>query len=85
VTGPWHYREATLLLMDDSGGCAYGCPHSGCAHEIASMARAQVHATLALVAAFVDGRSVLTPADRHEWLKATDPEYAAGQAAEVTR
>ena len=31
--------------------CDYGCPHSGCQHEMRQLARAQVHATLALAAA----------------------------------
>ncbi len=36
--------------------------------------QAQVHATLALTAATLV-RSGLTPADRHEWMKAIDPEH----------
>jgi len=53
---------------------------------MAYLARAQVHATLALTAAVITGTAHrLQPADRHEWLKATDPDYAAEQAAEVTR
>ena len=40
----------------------------------------------ALTAAVIAGTTPkLQPADRHEWLKAIDPDYAAGQAAEVTR
>lgn len=50
MTGPEHYREAEGELTID-GGCEYACPHSGCVHEIAHIARAQVHATLALAAA----------------------------------
>ena len=50
MTGPEHYREAEAELMPD-GGCEYSCPHAGCAHEMAHIARAQVHATLALAAA----------------------------------
>jgi len=46
-TGRWHRREAELLLLSE--GCEYGCPHSGCEHELAHLARAQVHATLTLV------------------------------------
>jgi hypothetical protein len=48
MTGPENYSEAALLLDD---GCDYGCPHTGCVHEMARLARAQVHATLALTAA----------------------------------
>jgi len=58
VTGPEHYEEAQRELMPD-GGCEYGCPHAGCAHEMAHIARAQVHATLALAAA-----TALDPASR---------------------
>lgn len=50
MTGPEHYAEAEMELAPD-GGCEYGCPHAGCAHEMAHIARAQVHATLALAAA----------------------------------
>ena len=48
MTGPENYHEAQLLLEE---GCDYGCPHAGCVHEMARLARAQVHATLALAAA----------------------------------
>ena len=48
MTGPEHFSEAQQLLAQ---GCDYGCPHAGCAHEMAYLARAQVHATLALAAA----------------------------------
>lgn len=82
MTGPDNYREATVIVED--ARCDYGCPHAGCPHEMAYLARAQVHATLALTAATLV-RSGLTPADRHEWMKAIDPDYAAEQAAEVTR
>jgi len=82
VTGPNNYREAVLITEDSR--CDYGCPHTGCPHEMAYLARAQVHATLALTAATLV-RSGLAPADRHEWMRAIDPDYAAGQDAEVTR
>jgi hypothetical protein len=49
MTGPEHFEEAERELMED-GGCEYGCPHAGCDHEMAHIARAQVHATLALAA-----------------------------------
>lgn len=51
MNGPEHYREADVILTSDDGTCEYGCPHSGCVHEMAHLARAQVHATLALAAA----------------------------------
>ena len=83
MTGPTNFREAEALL---DNGCDYGCPHSGCQHEMAYLARAQVHATLALTAAVIAGTAHrLQPADRHEWMKAIDPDYAAEQDAEVTR
>jgi len=47
-TGALHRREAELILVTD---CPHMCPHSGCPHEMAMLARAQVHATLALEAA----------------------------------
>jgi hypothetical protein len=43
-----HFAEAEKSL---SQGCEYACPHSGCQHELAALARAQVHATLALALA----------------------------------
>ena len=49
MTGPEHWSEAELLLSQDP--CEYGCPHSGCPHERRLIARAQVHAILALAAA----------------------------------
>ena len=82
MNGPQHWREADLILTSDP--CSYGCPHSGCPHEMAMIGRAIAHAIQALTVATLS-RGSLTPADRHEWLTATDPEYAAEQAAEVTR
>jgi len=47
---------------------------------------AVVYQLQALTAAVIaTGAHKLAPADRHEWLTATDPEYAAEQDAEVTR
>ena len=77
MDGPWHYREASLILVSDP--CSYGCPHSGCPHEMAMIGRAIAHGLLANAAAVIAGAR-LQPADRHEWLKVTDPEYAAEQA-----
>jgi|HubBroStandDraft_6_1064221.scaffolds.fasta_scaffold00062_121 hypothetical protein len=82
MNGPSNYREATTIIED--ARCDYGCPFAGCQHEMAYLARAVVHGLLALTAAVVL-RTGLTPADRHEWQKAIDPEYAAECAAEVTR
>ena len=69
MTGPEHWEEAGLILTGDA--CDYGCPHTGCEHEMARLARAQVHATLALAAAVVDGPAVMRPEDRDEWDRAT--------------
>jgi hypothetical protein len=69
VTGPQHWEEASLIVLGDR--CDYGCPHAGCAHEMAYLARAQVHATLALAAAVVDGPAVMRPEDRDEWDRVT--------------
>jgi hypothetical protein len=82
VNGPAHWREADLILTSDP--CSYGCPHSGCPHEMAMIGRAIAHSLLAAVTAVI-GRGSLTPASRHEWQTATDPDYAAEQDAEVTR
>jgi hypothetical protein len=82
MNGPDNYREADHIIIDER--CDYGCPHPGCPHEMAYLARALVHSVQALTAATLV-RSGLTPADRHEWMKAIDPDYAAEQAAEVTR
>ena len=84
MDGPSNYREAVLITEDSR--CDYGCPHTGCQHEMAYLARAQVHATLALTAAVIAGTAHrIMPAIRDEWLKAIDPDYADGQDAEVTR
>lgn len=52
MTGPEHWKEADQIVTSDR--CDYGCPHTGCYHEMAYLARAQVHATLALAAATYD-------------------------------
>jgi hypothetical protein len=49
MTGAEHWKEADLIITGQR--CDYGCPHAGCQHEMAYLARAQVHATLALTAA----------------------------------
>ncbi len=68
MTGPEHWSEADLMLSGEP--CSYGCPHSGCEHEAVFIARAQVRATLAGAAAYVDG-AVLRPEDRDEWDRVT--------------
>ena len=73
MTGPEHYREAEW----DIDRAIEAAADSG--HEAGHyLARAQVHATLAVAAATMTGIFALTPADGHEWRKALDPEYAAG-------
>jgi hypothetical protein len=69
VNGPQHWEEADLILSGDP--CEYGCPHAGCPHEMRMIARAQVHAALALAAAVVDGPAVMRPQDRDERDRAT--------------
>jgi len=76
VNGPGNYAEAQNIVLDER--CDYGCPHSGCPHEMAYLARALVHAVQANTAAIIAGAR-LDDADRHEWLTATEPDYAAGQ------
>jgi hypothetical protein len=72
MTGPEHWSEAAQILTDDP--CEYGCPHAGCQHELRMIARAQVHATLALAAATAFGGITLTlPQDSNlaaEWNRA---------------
>ena len=64
MTGPEHWEEADRILTGES--CDYGCPHTGCIHEVAYLARAQVHSTLALTAAVVAGAG-MKAADRAGW------------------
>jgi len=68
MTGPEHFREADLIVTGER--CEFGCPHTGCAHEMSLIARAQVHATLALAEAYV-ASAVMRPEDRDEWDRAT--------------
>jgi len=83
VNGPAHWRKAESHLAAAAGIETDGDQDSMSAWH---QRQAQVHATLALTAVvFATGAHRLMPADRHEWLTATDPEYAAEQAAEVTR
>jgi hypothetical protein len=68
VNGPEHWREADLILSGDP--CEYGCPHGGCPHEMRMIARAQVHALLAVAEAFV-ANVVMRPEERDAWDRAT--------------
>ena len=58
MTGPEHYQTAEDLLRSPGLDCQ-------------GIAEAQVHATLALAAAVVDGPAVMRPEDRDEWDRAT--------------
>ena len=75
MTGPEHWAEADLILTGDADPCSYGCPHTGCPHEMAMIARAQVHATLALAAATaLGGVTLALPPDNdlaREWNRVT--------------
>jgi hypothetical protein len=81
MTGPAHYAKAQQHLAAAASIVAAGHDDSMSAWH---QRQAQVHATLALAATQVDG-AVMRPAGRHEWMKATDPDYAAEQDAEVIR
>jgi hypothetical protein len=82
MNGPQNWVEADMIL--DGDRCSYGCPHAGCVHEMAMLVAGLVRSTQALTAAVIaTGAHKLQPAGRHEWLKATDPDYAAEQAAEA--
>ena len=41
MTGPEHWAEADQILIGDNDPCSYGCPHTGCPHEMAMIARAR--------------------------------------------
>jgi hypothetical protein len=73
MTGPEHWSEADLILSGDP--CEYGCPRSGCPHEMRMIARAQVHALLALAEAYVAG-ATMRPEDRDEWDRVTGRQLA---------
>jgi hypothetical protein len=70
MTGPENYDEAQRLLAD---GLDCACPRADCEHAAVVLARAQVHATLALAAA--TALKVTTPegmnsADKQAWREA---------------
>jgi hypothetical protein len=64
MTPAEHWTEADLILSGDP--CEYGCPHSGCEHERRMIARAQVHATLALGVAIGRTAAIQAPAGTAE-------------------
>lgn len=80
MTGPEHFKHAENWLFKAEQPDARGSAET--AESCAAIA--QVHMLGALTAAVL-GRGSMTLADRHEWQMAIDPEYAAGQAAEVAR
>ena len=67
MNGPAHYAEAENCL-----GNARHASDNGRDEDAAFWQReAQVHATLAVAAAVVDGPAVMRPEDRDEWDRAT--------------
>jgi hypothetical protein len=68
MTGPEHFAEAERIVLGER--CDFGCPHGGCAHEMACLARAQIHILAALTGAVV-ASAVMRPEDRDEWDRAT--------------
>jgi hypothetical protein len=80
MNGPQHWREADLILTGDADPCSYGCPHTGCPHEMAMLTRAIGHGLLAL-ADVTALSAVMGPEERDEWDRAT----GRLQDAEVTR
>lgn len=80
MNGPEHFREADLILTSDP--CEYGCPHSGCVHEMRMLARAQAHATLALTAATVAaGVGAMPIREGHAWLDVTGTKSSDAEGA----
>ena len=67
MNGPEHYREAETCVRQ---GCASD-EQGQLADAHIWLQLAQVHATLACAAAFVDGPAVMRPEDRDEWDRAT--------------
>jgi hypothetical protein len=79
MTGPEHLREADLILTE-TDRCEHGCPHSGCVHEMALIARAQVHATLALAAATAGLLASTSVAEHRAWAEVIRKPAAAKEA-----
>ena len=78
MTGPAHYREAERLIRQ-ANSIKDGFPGDEYAQTIAE---AQVHATLATAAAFVDTMAVMRPEERDEWDRVTG---RLSDGPEVTR
>lgn len=74
MNGQEHWTEADLILAGVP--CEYGCPHSGCPHEMRQLARAQVHATLAHTAVTADLLALygqVSDESKEAWRKAIAP------------
>ena len=71
MNGPAHWREADLILTGEADPCSYGCPHNGCPHEMAMLARAIGHGLLALTAATADLLAADATAYAREWKQVT--------------
>ena len=69
MNGPGHYREAERLLAATAPDAED--PVASFARLGALLQAAQVHATLAVAAAVVDGPAVMRPEERDEWDRAT--------------
>jgi hypothetical protein len=65
MNGPEHYSKAEDHLTD--AATLGDVPEATAWHQ----RQAQVHATLALAAAVVDGPAVMRPEERDEWDRAT--------------
>ena len=60
MTGPEHYRAAEHMIEEAQDPAEPG-------DRAFLIAEAQVHATLALAAAFADGPAIMRTEDRDEW------------------
>ncbi len=67
MNGPAHFREAENCARQ---GCAAD-EQGAQADAMAWFALGQIHATLALAAAYVAGGAVMRPEDRDDWDRAT--------------
>jgi isopropylmalate/homocitrate/citramalate synthase len=77
MTGPDHYRAAEQAL-DDAAGVDWSYdPESAARNEANHLARAQTHASLAMLALtvdVVDANGTLTPTAIEEWLRTVGRE-----------
>ena len=69
MKGPQHWEEADKILTVGDP-CSYGCPHTGCPHEMAMIGRAIAHALLAL-GDLAMLSAVMGLEERDEWDRAT--------------